>query len=157
MHIFFFLNHVHFIQPPEVKKKKKNLLNLGWVFFLCFDLPGSGTPMCVTRSAQPKASSPASWWWVPTTASTALCTVVPWPPGLCLKATISLLGLGFPGLLPGCRRVRSSSSRGWGRRRGLHSGCTLGSSVSGFPVGYQHLAQQFPSPCWGTVSFGKAK
>ena len=75
----------------------------------------------------------------------------------CHSLQSSVLGQGFPGLVPSCRRAQSSSRRGWQWGRGLHSGCKLRTLVSDVLVGYQHLAQQLPRPRWGTVCLGKAK
>lgn len=50
-----------------------------------------------------------------------------------------------------------AAARGWWWGKRFHSSCKIGSLVSGFPVGYQHLAQQISSPHWGTVCFGNAK
>lgn len=104
MHIFFFLDYAHFNQHSELKRRKagKVLLNVD-NFFFCFDLPGSDIPMCVMTLAQLKVRTPVGWWCITATMFMASCTIVPQPPGICLKAMVSLLQLRFP-----------SSSGGWG-------------------------------------------
>lgn len=136
MHIFFFLGHAHFIQLSEVKGKKikgkkneKNvLLCMGCCFFF-FALILPPHPWHHTLWCQNPWGSPEDHNFL----------VVLW----------------FPALL--LRRVWSSSYERRQEGRGFHSGWRPQNSAPGFPVGYQHLVQPLPSPCWGTARFGKAK
>lgn len=149
MHIFFFLDHVHFIQPPQVKKKEERSAKFGEVFFSLFRSSWVGHTNACNEVGS--AEGEFSRWLV---VSPNHCTH-----GIMHRGAMASGGLSEGHNFTVGAGISRPASRlqGWRRGRGLHSGCTLGSSVSGFPVGYQYLAQQFPSPCWGTVSFGKAK
>lgn len=139
MHIFFFLDHAHYIQPSGYKKR----IHLIWgCFFFCFELPALDAPPHANRLAQLKARSRSM---VVSPSHHNLWQHTPQCPGLrgLSKGPSFAAGLGFPCSSKALLHHRegrdggpkTAAARGWWRVNGLQSSYKIRSPVLGFPVG----------------------